>query len=108
MTQQRQLFKVATETKPNEIYVVAQQGGSSMEWCISLHDTVEDAVEEIREVKAHTYDAAGPYAVPPELFEAFKRFPTAESAFRDYVGMLMGVAAMEDFSSLEPPNDVTD
>jgi hypothetical protein len=93
---------MATTNDKITIQLIVQQGGSSCEWYSASYDSVENAEDAIRGIKAHTYDAIGPFEVPEELVAAFRAVPGSEGAFLSLLDDVLVAATMREFSKVEP------
>lgn len=91
------------DERPEKMYLVVQQGGSTGEWYASLYNDVEAANEAIIGHKKATYNAIGPYELSPALTKALLTDGQAESDLIELLGDVCGDAATENFSELEVP-----
>ena len=86
------------------IFIVLQQGGSSCEWYVQSHETIYEAEDAIRSIKAHTYDATDPIEVGPTLTELLLRPENnkAHGELYELLDSVVDVVAMRQFSELSP------
>lgn len=92
---------------PSDGFVVVQQGGSSGEWYASCYDTVAAAKSAIAAIKADTYDATDPFAIPPAMAAAFRGGEAefvdlrgAEAEFLELLNRICRAVSTGEFSEI--------
>jgi hypothetical protein len=82
-------------------FILMQQGGSSGEWYLHAHESLEEAEEDIKDRALVDYNCTSPMEMPENLAKALRAFPDAAEELYLLIEEIVTDCVMGNFAEVD-------